>query len=204
MELDLDLSPRTSGRASADLAADYVRDLTPADMEALALPRGISAPSLLKRLTDRHHALAQALASGLTKAEAASLTGYDPSRVSILQADPAFQELLSHYRETKAEHFVDVQRRLASLNIVAIDTLADRIEDDPDAIATDSLVDIVKMSADRTGHGPQTKSTNVNITVDMAGRLEAARRRMDALATTRTIDAQPSIPDHSTTDSDGE
>ena len=44
-------------------------------------------------------------------------------------------------------------------------------------MTTGQLLDIVKMGADRTGHGPQTTATNLNVNVDIAAKLEAARKR---------------------------
>jgi hypothetical protein len=57
-------------------------------------------------------------------------------------------------------------------------------------MSLDTLTELVKMGADRTGFGPQSKSTNVNVTVDFGARLEAARRRV---AERKVIDVTPGV-----------
>lgn len=172
---------RTTGRAQRVLSAVVVRELDDADVAALGAEKGSRAPAL-KRLSERHHALARCLASGMAAGDAAITCGYDPSRVSILQADPAFKELLSFYRESVAVKYLDMHGVLAGLSLDAAMELRERLEDDMQAdekkMTAAQLVELVKLGADRTGFGPQSSSTNLNVNVDMAGRLEAARRRV--------------------------
>jgi hypothetical protein len=47
----------------------------------------------------------------------------------------------------------------------------------------------LKKLADRTGNGPSHKMTNVNVNVDLAARIESARRRVGW-----TIDNEPAGP----------
>lgn len=176
MDLDLD-TIRTRGRAPAFLTATYVRDLDEADIVALGAEQGVKAPAL-KRISDRHHALARAISSGLPPGEAALICGYDISRVSILQADPAFQELLSFYRDEKDKAFRNVQDKLAGLASDVIDEIQTRIEDEPEKIPMGQLIQLASFAADRSGNGPQTSTTNLNVNVGMADKLEAARRRV--------------------------
>jgi hypothetical protein len=109
--------------------------------------------------------------------EAANLVGYSQSRVSILQADPAFANLVAIYRNEVNEIFTDFNVKLKTIAVDAADILHERLLDDPDSIKDGTLLEIMKAGADRTGFGPQTKSTNVNVNIDLAGRLESARRR---------------------------
>ena len=44
-------------------------------------------------------------------------------------------------------------------------------------ISVGQLMELTKLGADRTGHGPQS-STNLNVRVDLADRLKAARQRV--------------------------
>lgn len=185
---DLDLTPfRTRGRAKREVVAVQVRELQRDDLLLLGEEKGSQAPAL-KRLTDRHHALARCLASGMRPGDAAITCGYDASRVSILQADPAFQELLNFYREDTQAAYRDLHQRLAGLSLDAAEELAHRLEEDMQLdekkISIGQLMEITKMGADRTGYGPQSSSTNVNVNVDLASRLEAARKRVAA----RTIE----------------
>ncbi len=55
--------------------------------------------------------------------------------------------------------------------------LAERLEDTPEAIAIDALLDITKLGADRTGFGPASRTTNVHVHVGLADRLKTARER---------------------------
>lgn len=137
-----------------------------------------STASPLKRLSDRHHALARALASGMKAGHAGLTVGYTASRVSILQADPAFKELLNFYREDTEANYRDLHERLGGLAYDAAEELAQRLEDDPDAVSVGQLMEITKLGADRTGFGPQSSNTQVNINVDLATKLEAARKRV--------------------------
>lgn len=174
MELSQELF-RTRGRAPNPVVAAVVRELDHADMVLLAVEKG-SKPSAVKRLTDRHHALARNIASGMAIGDAAILQGYTISRVSILQGDPAFKELLSFYRDAAERPYRDLHVRLSGLAMDAAEELSSRLEDEPEKIPIGQLMELTKMGADRTGYGPQ--ATNLNVNVDLAGRLEAARKRV--------------------------
>lgn len=174
MELSAELF-RTRGRAPKPIAAAVVRELVESDLVLLNSERGIK-PSALKRLTERHHALARNIASGMAVGEAALLQGYTISRVSILQSDPAFKELLGFYREDAQRPYRDLHNRLSGLAMDATEELSNRLEEEPEKVSLSQLMELAKMGADRTGHGPSSTSLNVN--VDLAGRLEAARKRV--------------------------
>jgi hypothetical protein len=176
---------RTRGRATKPVVAEVVRELDRADLVLLSAERGVK-PSAVKRLTERHHALARTIANGSMKlGDAAVLHGYTLSRVSILQGDPAFQELLEFYRGEADRPYRDLHVRLSGLATDAAEELAVRLEEDMQTeeikekkISVGQLMEITKLGADRTGHGPQTSNMNLNLNVDMAGRLEAARKRV--------------------------
>ena len=170
---------RTRGRAARPIVAEVVRELGPADLGLLGEERG-STPSALKRLSDRHHALARNLASGMAPGEAAIMSGYVLSRVSILQDDPAFRELVAFYRRDVEFSYRDLHQRLSGLALDAAEELADRLETEPEKVSVGQLMEITKMGADRTGFGPQSSTTNVNVNVDLAGRLQRARERVAA------------------------
>lgn len=180
MDQPLDIPFRTLGRAKRKIVFAEVRALERADIEMLQTERGTRAPPL-KRLGDRHHALARCLASGMAETDAAIACGYVISRVSILKSDPAFKELLAFYREDTDRAYRDMHERLAGLSRDAADELHARLEEDMQAdeksISIGQLLEITKMGADRTGHGPQS-SQNVNVNVGIAAKLEQARRRV--------------------------
>lgn len=173
---------RTRGRAAKPIEAAVLRELDASDMVLLATERG-TKPSAVKRLTERHHALARNIASGMQIGEAALFQGYTISRVSILQSDPAFKELLEFYREDAQRPYRDLHVRLSGLATDAAEELSSRLDDDMQMedskdkkISIGQLMELTKMGADRTGFGPQ--ATNLNVNVDLAGRLEAARKRV--------------------------
>ena len=182
--MDLGLSLR--GRATKPLYARVVREVRESDLALLTVERA-TKPSALQRITERHHALARCLATGMSATEACAVTGYTPSRVSILKGDPAFEELCSHYRGLEGAQVADLQDRMVALALDATAELQNRLEDTPETFAIDELHDVVKLTADRTGYGP--KQTNVNVNVNLGDRLAAARQR----AATPVVDSPPLI-----------
>lgn len=161
------------------MSAVQVRELDSCDIALLGEERGVTAPPL-KRLSERHHALARCLASGMADGDAAITCGYVASRVSILKADPAFQELLVFYQQDVTSKYLDMHGVLAGLSLDAAMELRERLETDIEAedkkISVGQLMELVKVGADRTGFGPQASQVNIN--VDLAGRLQAARERV--------------------------
>lgn len=172
----MDTIVRTRGNVRQPVDFEVVRELTEDDLALLAEARGSKPKPLTKRLSERHHALARFLASGMPNWEAAAVTGYTAHRISILQADPTFKELVAFYRANVESKYADLHDRLAGMAVDAADILRDRMEDNPDELGDGTLLEVVKMGADRTGHGPS--STNVQVNVGLAGRLEAARKRV--------------------------
>jgi len=184
MDLGLDLRDLARpGRKPVPIAGSVVRELRREDLEMLAAPSGEEAP-VLRKLSERHHALARALASGMKEGESAAMLGFSLVRVSILKASPAFKELLSVYSDRHDLAFADAAERLAGLSKDAILELTERLEDAPEKITTGQLVEIAKFAADRSGHGPT--STQV-VSVDLGARLKEARLRA-SLARGEVID----------------
>lgn len=182
-ELAVSLEPR--GRRSLPLETRVIGEIGDSDLSLLAGSRRIEAPSV-KRLRDRHHALAKALASGMSDAEASNITGYDPSRISILKADPSFKELLSNYRSIHEGCFADFQARAAVVTVEALNQIQEELEEDAERaeagearqIPIGQRLKIVETLADRTGHAPVAKSVQVSATVDLTDRLARARARV--------------------------
>lgn len=187
--MDLGLETiRTRGRATVNTGVAYVRDIVGEDLAMLDVSRASTAPAI-KRLSERHHSLARTIASGTPIGDAAIICGYDLSRVSILQSDPTFAELVAFYRKDFQLQYADLHTNLAGLASDAVDELRDRLENTPETIKTTELIDIVAKTADRTGYGPQSSSVNVNVHVNLADKLKAARERAREAA--RTIDIVP-------------
>lgn len=158
-----------------ELGLEIKRELTEEDLAALQAPPASPAQIRLKKLRDTHHALARAIASGMSESEAAAVTGYSLVRVSILKHDPAFQELIAQKRKAVDDAYASFHGRMASFATDIIDELRERFEDDPEAMSVKTLHELLETFADRTGHGP--RSTQVNVNVSLASRLESARER---------------------------
>lgn len=187
-ELDLDIGSLTArGRKPSAVEARFVRPLVAEDLPALAAARGTEAPPL-KRLSERHHALARALALGHSEAEAAAMVGLTSARVSVLKASPAFRELMDLYRQDKDRQFLDTASRLAGLAHDAAVEIAERLEEKPEEVSMGQLLEIAKMGADRTGLGPtSTQKIEDN---RIGARIEAARQRALAARQPLIEDAQ--------------
>ena len=169
-DLHIDLSAAalaSPGRKPLNLVCSLVRPLEDADLAMLAGNRE-TQPFSLKRLSSRHHGLARSLASGVGPGDAAMIHGYDPARVSILQGDPAFKELIAFYTEKIDAAFADVAERMSGLARDSMDVLQERLEDDPDGFTNKELLAIMDSMHDRIGYGKQ--STQTNVTIDLSSR----------------------------------
>lgn len=175
-ELDF-TTPRLNGRAPRALEVVYVRDLAPPDLALLASERGTKAPQV-QRLRDRHHSLARCLAQGMSNNEASAVTGYDPSRISILLSSPDFKDLVAHYRKVEDSLLGEFVDRATTLTLTAMNELQERLEDKPESLGEGMLLEVAKSFADRTGHAPITKNLNINANVNLGDRLQAARKRV--------------------------
>jgi hypothetical protein len=103
------------------------------------------------------------------------LTGYSPTYVSVLKDDPSFQELVAHYAMQEELHHVDVLERMKLLGLATLDTLQERLEEDPAGFSNRELMEqaelmLVKpMIATRGGIlpgvavGPQSSGVQVNV-----------------------------------------
>ena len=145
-------------------------------MLRLSAPRG-SKPEPIAKASQRHHALARCLAMGMKPAEASLATGYCASRISILQQDETFSDLVSQYQAEMGDAFRANAEQLSGLTNEALTALRERLESSPEKIATKDLLEIAKLGADRSGHGPST-TTNTNVNLNLSERLRQARQRV--------------------------
>jgi hypothetical protein len=171
---------RILGRPSApEVETDFVRELNEADLVLLDAPRGVQSKPIAK-LRDSHHALARALSAGMKPGEASLITGYSLSRISVLQGDPSFKELLEFYRGHQDTAYANLHDRMATLSMDALEELRERLDDHPEEFTPGALLEMVKTLADRTGFAPTTKSLNMNVDLNsFADKLQAARKRAE-------------------------
>lgn len=157
--------------------AEIDRQLTERDLAECRGQKVATKAPHIKKIRQRHHLLARSLASGMADFEICAACDVTPSRLSILKNDPLFADLVRVYQEKAQEQFIEFQGRLAEVATDAVELLGDRMEEAPDTFDNRELMDIVKMGADRTGHGPSS-STNHNHHHDIGARLDAARKRL--------------------------
>lgn len=145
----------------------------------------------IQKIKDSHHIVARLLASGLNQIDTAARTGYSATRISILANSPAMAELIAHYRDIATAEWAANQDEyysyIYSNGIKAQRMIADQLDDadeNNETIPLNRLLSIAADSADRVGY--TKKSTTLNVNVDFAAKLEAARRR-----SSQVIDAEP-------------
>lgn len=173
-----------NGRIPKVPKAEFVRAVEDADLEFLVEGKvePISKPRTpLRMLSQRHRNLARLLGGGMTTEDAAAVTGYAPATISHLRTDPAMINLIRHYNEERDLAQIESNEKMAQLASTILDHLQDRFED-PDAVAKmteGQLLQALEVVADRSGLGPTSKS-EVQVNVNIADRLEAARKRVQA------------------------
>lgn len=172
------LDVKTKGRSLTPLELEIMGSIEPADLLAREEEGRLqtSTTPTLARLRGIHHDIARLLSTGLTPAEVSAITGYSPSRISTLQADPSFKELMAFYSKKEEEVFVDVRKRLATLGLDASAELSDRLVDKPESFTNTQLIELTKASLDRAGYNPvaKTLSANVSISPDELAQLKSS------------------------------
>ena len=137
------------------LVVEIVRELTDADLPLLANPPPMGTkPPTVKRLSHAHHALARELARGASNVEAGLIAGYSESRVSILQDDPAFQELICYYSTQRELVFIDVLERMKALGLTTLEEIANRMEEAPEKFSPRELMELTELLLVKGRTGP--------------------------------------------------
>jgi len=168
-----------------------IREVTRADLSHLTVKR---EPKTIQSLRDNHHRIARAVASGMSNVDIAAACGISVNRVSMLKADPSFEELVAHYRGIVTAEWAQqdtVIEFLRSNALKAQAMLSDKLDDAAEKgefLPTRDLLGIAELGLDRTGYGKVNK--NVNVNVDFAARLETARQKADAARAARTIEGE--------------
>ncbi len=134
IEAEVDLGSARGRRGAAASGLEVVRELGSDDLPLLCNPTAVAAPSQsLRQIRHSHHQLAQLLARGdSSQEEAALITGYSPSYISILKGDPAFRDLVSYYVGQREQRVVDVYERMRTLGLSTLDELQRRLEENPE------------------------------------------------------------------------
>jgi hypothetical protein len=168
-----------------------VRPLVREDLGVLKAQRVAPRSKIFR---DTHHRLARLIASGLPYAEILRITGYSYQRLSTLKLDPAFQELVSGYRDKATDAWVNSQDEFyetSTSNMLRaerqIEEHLDLAEESGELVPLKSLLAITSDRADRFGY-PKKKEINSNHTIDFAKRIESVMARSGRGS---VIDARP-------------
>lgn len=182
----------TSGFLPRGPQAEIIRPLTAVDLALLNSDGSAKTPTI-KKIRDAHHRLAILIAQGCTGKEISETTGYSISRISILKGDPTFSQLVEFYRAKKiegnVEEIVGVTKKMIVLHEEVLEEMHDRLQSAPELVTNDTLTDWFKFLSDRIGYGPQTKSLNVNATLDLASDVAAGRQRALELSAAEPVAA---------------
>lgn len=146
------------GRPRASIVLEYVRDMTPEDLEELAGPREVRLPAV-KRLRYTHHRLARMVALGQKGVDISQLAGFSQSRLSILSNDPAFQELVEFYKTQVDEIFADAAEEIADMGMDYMRELYNRFEQDPESFSKKELYEFGSGHLNRTILPDKSKGT---------------------------------------------
>lgn len=149
-------------RAKKDTSAVLLGEISDEEFDMLSQERGIQAPPI-KSLRIAHHRLAQVLATGASETEASRICGLSPSRISILKADPTFQQLLTSAMERKDELFGDVLGQFRDMILDGLQEIRQRLMDSPESIATRDILDMINSFADRTGFAKTEKHLHAHV-----------------------------------------
>lgn len=174
----------------------FVRNIGPEDyaliQQAALQPTNGRAP--LSRLREPHHHLAKLLASGTAVVDASRITGYCTSRIRTLENDPAFSELIVHYREVQAAAAPDIDQAITNSALIAGAILQERMEDDPESFSNKELLAIRDASLDRIGKGPTSKRsveiTNVSAVLSEVREMMAHESAMRIVSKTTPIETE--------------
>jgi hypothetical protein len=183
-ELDLGSA---RGKRKGPLEIEILRPLVEEDLPLLISPPPVKAPpSSILSIRHSHHQLAQLLARGdCTQTEAALITGYSLSYISILKTDPAFAELLSQYQEERKEIFVDVLERMKVLGLSTLDELQRRLEEMPEGWSRRELMEMAELMLVKphqgraSAAGAPAPAVSVNVKFVQAGGATEVRSAVD-------------------------
>lgn len=149
----IDLGSMAPPRGKLRKPIEYVvlRELNERDFALLQAPPKLGVTTAeVQRMTNRHHSLARLLAEGRSAVECCAITGHSQSRVSILQDDPAFAELIAFYKQQLTTVYLNVHERLATLGISCMEELQERLETNPGEFTARELKEIMESTFNKT------------------------------------------------------
>lgn len=178
----IDAAAKPGRRKRGPVPFSVKGELTREDLED---PSAVVPVPTIKSLRHSHHQIARCIAQKMRPGEISEITGYTNARISQLNADPQFKELVLYYEELEQEHYTktraDFHERLAVIGFDSMEVLHERIVENPDNLTNKELLAIYEASLDRIGYGKtqNVNTQNVNLTLNAD---ELARIRAEAQA----------------------
>lgn len=142
-------SARGNRKGLAELAVEFVRELTPDDLPELLSPSKLPTANVpvVKELKQSHHQLAQLLAlKNHSQTEISLITGYSQAYISRILTDPAFQALMAHYAEVREMVYVDVMERMKNLGLDAMEELQKRMAESPESFSIRETQELMELT----------------------------------------------------------
>lgn len=185
------------GRLRSRLEITEVGELTRDDLALLRVKR---TTPVVNRFRDPHHRVARLLAAGLRPKDVAEQCGFTIARIYVLNADPSFQDLIAGYRRDVADAYVSAEeerfRMATEVNLKALRTINehfDKADEEGELVPLSRALAVFADTSDRVGI--MKKSVSMNVNVDFAAKLEAARNRSGKVIEGRALPA-PSPREH--------
>lgn len=159
-----------------------IESVKPLTMPDLMSTSPVPAKSNIDTIRDTHHMIARLVAMGLKQVQVAARSGFTTVRVNQLCHDPAFMELVEHYRglvtqgfKEEVDEFFEYTNRNRNM---AARLISDKLADGgPEDFSIKELQAIVSDAADRTGYPKRREAINLNL--DFAARLDRAVKRSE-------------------------
>jgi hypothetical protein len=148
------------GAVAEPLTLEVTRELTASDLLRLSEAPKVGVP-LLQKLRATHHRMAQLQASGKTMGQIAAIVGCTTARLTQLQGDPTYTELVAYYNDQIMTAMIEDSARLRDKIVdageMAVDELRDRLEDDAKRtrMSTSDVRQIAEFAMDRTVAPPK-------------------------------------------------
>lgn len=158
-----DLIP-SRGAVAEPLVMEVARELTHDDLRLLSAGPKVGVP-VLQRIRATHHRQAALLAEGKSVTDVALIIGCTTARITQLQNDPAFAELIVYYRDqimtAQISDAARLKDKIIDVGEMAVNELAERLEDD-DRRRRMHVADVRKIAEfamDRTVAPPQVAAS---------------------------------------------
>ena len=156
------------GAVAQPLLMEVIREITVHDLMRLGDAPKTAVP-VLQKLRATHHRQAKLLAEGKSVKDVAIIVGCTPQRLTQLQVDPTFSQLVSFYQDqinsSMIEDAARLKDKLVDIGEMAVDEIRDRLENDGQrrSMPTHILKQIAEMALDRTVAPPKTSMPNTNV-----------------------------------------